>query len=177
MDATDGDGVAAELHDELAVAVNTDDIALQASEHAGQDAELDVVIGKLHERLAQEGDVLGMGAGDLHEGAHHLVGNDGGATGTAVVDQMIQGISVAQEQLQLSGLALKEDEAADCGNLLLHNAFATLLLLAPDGVMDETLVGRRWILFVVGSHLRLERIHLLVVNEKVAPGYGHFFYT
>ena len=104
VDASDGDGVAAELHDELAVTVNTDYITLQSGEQACQYAEPDVVLGEFLERLSQKSDVLRMGVDDLHEGAHHLVGNNSGTTGTAVVNQMIEGISVLQEQFQLIGL-------------------------------------------------------------------------
>ena len=43
MDVAEGDGIAADLDDELAVAVNADDIALETFEDAGEDTECLVV--------------------------------------------------------------------------------------------------------------------------------------
>ena len=52
VDATEGDGVATEVEDELAVAVDADDVALVAGEDASEDAELDMVAGELLEGVA-----------------------------------------------------------------------------------------------------------------------------
>jgi|GEM_PF-6684050 len=94
---TKGDGIAAEVKDELTVAVDADDVALVAGEGAGEDAEEDMVLGKLHEGVAQEGDLVGMARHDVHERAHHLIRDGGRTSEAAVVDQMIVGKIVGEE--------------------------------------------------------------------------------
>ena len=49
VDVAEGDGIAADLDDELAVAVNADDVALETIEDAGEDAEFDAVFGEFQE--------------------------------------------------------------------------------------------------------------------------------
>ena len=49
VDVAEGDGIAADLDDELAVAVNADDVALETFEDAGEDTELDAVFGEFQE--------------------------------------------------------------------------------------------------------------------------------
>ena len=51
MHPPDGDGVAGEVHDELAVAVDADNVALETSEEASEDAQTDVVASELFERI------------------------------------------------------------------------------------------------------------------------------
>ena len=49
VDVAEGDSIAADLDDELAVAVNADDVALVTFEDAGEDTELDAVLGEFQE--------------------------------------------------------------------------------------------------------------------------------
>ena len=49
VDVAEGDGIAADLDDELAVAVNADDVALETFEDTGEDTELDAVFGEFQE--------------------------------------------------------------------------------------------------------------------------------
>lgn len=86
MDAADGYGVAAEIHDELAVAVDTDYIAFLTFEGAGEDTEFDVVLGEFEERVAEEGDALGLGVHQTHKGLHDAVGDGRGETGGAITN-------------------------------------------------------------------------------------------
>ena len=113
MHATDGYGIAAEVHDELAVTVYADYVALLAGEEAGEDTETDVILGELDERVAEEGDALGGLLHDGHERAHDAVGDGGGEAGGAVVDQVVLGEVLHQESLELAGGTLEEDQAAD----------------------------------------------------------------
>ena len=49
MDVAEGDGIATDLDDELAVAVNADDVALETFEDAGEDTEFVAVLGEFQE--------------------------------------------------------------------------------------------------------------------------------
>ena len=49
VDVAEGDGIAADLDDELAVAVNADDVALETFEDTGEDTEFDAVFGEFQE--------------------------------------------------------------------------------------------------------------------------------
>ena len=44
MDVTDGDSVAAEIHDEMAITEDADDIAFLTLEGTGEDSEFDVIL-------------------------------------------------------------------------------------------------------------------------------------
>lgn len=136
-EAIDGNGIAAEVHDELAVAMDTDDIAFLAGKEAGEDAETDVVLGELDEGGTEEGDALGSLAHHHHEGIHDMMGNGGGLMGGAVVDEVILGEVVTKEQAELFGGALQEDETTDGGDLLGRDTMATGLALIADAAMDE----------------------------------------
>ena len=92
MDATEGDGVATEVEDELAVAVDADDVALVAGEDAGEDAELDMVAGKLLEGVAEEGDALWVVAQHRHERLHHRIRDRCGGIARTVFYKMVLGI-------------------------------------------------------------------------------------
>ena len=46
MDVTDGDSVATEIHDEMAITENADDVAFLTLEGTGEDSEFDVILGK-----------------------------------------------------------------------------------------------------------------------------------
>lgn len=86
MDAADGYGVATEIHDKLAVAVDTDDIAFLTFEGAGEDTEFDVVLGEFEEGVAEEGDAFGLGVHQTHKGLHDAVGDGRGETGGAITN-------------------------------------------------------------------------------------------
>lgn len=86
MDAADGYGVAAEVHNKLAVAVDADYIAFLTFEEAGEDTEFDVVLGELEEGVAEEGDAFGLGGHQTHKGLHDAVGNGRGETGGAITN-------------------------------------------------------------------------------------------
>ena len=49
VDVAEGDGIATDLDDELAVAVNADDVALETFEDTGEDTEFDAVFGEFQE--------------------------------------------------------------------------------------------------------------------------------
>ncbi len=90
--SADGHCIAAEFHDELAVAVDAYYVAFHALEGAGQDAKSGVVLGEFDEGIAQEGYVFWMGRGGFHERLHHAVRYAGGPARAAIVYQMVLGV-------------------------------------------------------------------------------------
>lgn len=85
MHASECDGVAGEVEDELAVAVDADDVAFVVFEGTGEDAELHVVFGELLDGGVEEGDLLGVGFQYVHKGLHDGVAYGGRTPVTAVV--------------------------------------------------------------------------------------------
>lgn len=176
VDATDGDGVAAEVEDELAVTVYADDVALVAAEGTGEDAELDVVTGELLEGGAEEGDLLGMSLHDVHEGLHDGVGDGGGTVVGAVLDEMVGGKVVGEKLAQVGDAALKKDKTAYGGlEMLLHASLMLLVLVGiTNGLVDEVgLLGGVVFVGVVCLEPLLEGLGGHVLEEEIAPGSGH----
>lgn len=95
VDVADGDGIASEVHDELTIAVDADDIAFLTCEGTTDDAEADAVLSELDEGVAEEGDALGSLAHHGHEGLHDTVGDGGWLMGGAVINKVILGEVVA----------------------------------------------------------------------------------
>ena len=175
MYAADGDGIAAEVEDELAVAVDAHDVALAALEGTGEDAELDAVAGEGLEGVAQEGDLFGMGLHHIHEGLHDGVADGGGTAVAAVFHQMVLGEILRQEPLQSSHRALQEDESADGGFEGLLDA--ALLLLVPicitEGlVYEERLFPEIFPVCIICFEPLAESPGRHVLQEEVAPGGG-----
>lgn len=85
MHASECDGVAGEVEDELAVAVDADDVAFVVFEGTGEDAELHVVFGELLDGGVEEGDLLGVGFQYVHKGLHDGVAYGGWTPVTTVV--------------------------------------------------------------------------------------------
>lgn len=83
--ASECDGVSGEVEDELAVAVDADDVAFVVFEGTGEDAELHVVFGKLLDGGVEDGDLLGVGFQYVHKGLHDGVAYGGGTPVTTVV--------------------------------------------------------------------------------------------
>lgn len=96
----DCDGEAAEVEDEVAVAVDADDIALVAAEGTGEDAETDMVAGETVEGVAEEGNALGMRLCHTHEGLHDGVLDGGGTAATAVKDEVVLWEILAEKGLE-----------------------------------------------------------------------------
>lgn len=115
VDTADGYGVAGKLHDELAVAVNSYDVALQSLEETGEDTQFDVVLGKLDKRVAQEGDIVGMTGDSLHEGLHHAMGDNRRMSCATVLNEMSLRMIGAEKLLQFGGVALQEYQTIDGG--------------------------------------------------------------
>ncbi len=175
VDASEGYGDAAEVEDELAVAVDADDVALVASEGAGEDAELHVVLGELVEGVAEEGDLLGMGLHDAHEGLHDGVGDGGGTIVAGVEDEMVVGPVERQEVADALDGALQEDEAADGGPQGLLHALLRLLVLiavAVGVVNEEGLFGGPVVVGIVGLEPLAEGAGQLVLEVEIAPRRG-----
>lgn len=170
MDATEGDGVATEVEDELAVAVDADDVTLVAGEDAGEDAELDMVAGKLFKGVAEESDALRVVAQHRHEGLHHRIRDRCGGIARTVFYKMVLGIIETEEGLEVPGGALQEHEAADGGLELFLHAPTLGFLLVAIGAMNKTGMGCVGMGSVVSVHLTLKDGHGHVVEVEVAPG-------
>lgn len=113
VDTADGYGVAGKLHDELAVAVNAYDVALQSLEDTGKDTQLDVVLGKLDKGVAQEGHIVGMTGDSLHEGLHHAMGDNRRMSCATVLNKMSLRMIGAEKLLQFRRMALQEYQTVD----------------------------------------------------------------
>ena len=124
VDTADGYGVAGKLHDELAVAVNAYDVALQSLEETGEDTQLDVVLGKLDKGVAQEGDIVGMTGDSLHEGLHHAMGDNRRTPCATVLNEMSLRMIGAEKLLQFRGVALQEYQTIDSGQEFLDDTLA-----------------------------------------------------
>lgn len=124
VDTTDGYGVAGKLHDELAVAVDAYDVALQPLEETGKDTQFDVVLGKLDKGVAQEGDIVGMTGDGLHEGLHHAMGDNRRMSCTTVLNEMSLRMIGAEKLLQFSRMALQEYQTIDSGQEFLDDTLA-----------------------------------------------------
>lgn len=135
----DCDGEAAEVEDEVAVAVDADDIALVAAEGTGEDAETDMVAGETVEGVAEEGNALGMRLRHTHEGLHDGILDGGRTAATAVEDKMVLGKILAEKGLEVTDRALQEDETTDRRlQSAPHSALPLLIfILIAVGLMDE----------------------------------------
>lgn len=150
------------VHDEMTVAVNTNDVALDAGKQAGGEAQTDVAAGVIFERVKKETDALGRGRHHAHERLHNAVCDDGGPMGAAVVYKMITGKCGVKILLQFRGLTLQEDEAADSG--FFYRADAAGLLVAP---VKHCLVNEISHIIVFESVGKCG--HFGMMDEKVAP--------
>ena len=82
----DGDGVAAEVHDELTVAQYAHDIAFLSCQYAREYAKAHMLLGEFHEGVAQKGDTLGFFICDFHKWAHLAICNNSWLACAAIVD-------------------------------------------------------------------------------------------
>ena len=101
MHTGDGHAHAAHIHYEAAVAVDADDVALNAGKETGGDTELDVAGSIVFEGMEQETDTIGRGVEHAHEGLHNAVGNDGWQTGAAILHKMMCGEGIGEVLLQM----------------------------------------------------------------------------
>ena len=165
-------GTPSEVEHELAVAVDADDIALVAGEGAGEYAQKGVVAGETLEGVAQEGEVVGVGAHHVHEGLHEAVGYGGRTARTAIVDEMVLGKMFFQEVLQVPDCALQKDKAADRRYLLLPDAALTLLVpvAVAEGLVDEKGLADGGL--IVGVKPAVQPLGGHVLQEKITPGGG-----
>ena len=170
----DSQRTTAKIEDELTVALDADDVALVALEGAGEDAEPDVVLGKLLQGFAQEGEALGVDTRDVHEEAHDGVLDGGGTTAAAVVDKMKLWEMLVEEGRQIAHRALKKDQSADGG--LQDLAHAPLLLgvlvLVVVGLMDEERLRTAFGLLVVVLQPFLEGLNRKMAQVEIAPRGG-----
>ena len=133
-DILDGEGATGDVDDEAAAATDSDDVSFQAFKQAGGDADMWVLL-EIADGIVQRFDALGLLVDELHKWIHLTVGDLRRETREGIIDQMILWKIVCQELAQLSGGAMKEDEAYRCD--LLHFAHGRMLLDRLDGLMDE----------------------------------------
>lgn len=175
MHIADGNGIASEIHDKLAVAQNAHDITFLAGHDACQDTKFDVVFGEFDEGIAKEGYSLGLRFHHFHEGFHDTILNGSGLTCHAIVDEMIAGEILLEEASQLVSFPLKENQATDGRFLFLLHALAIGLLLIVYGAMDETF-GYEISFEVIFFESFVERSSSIMLDEKIAPR-GFLFFT
>ena len=169
VDTADGYGVAGKLHDELAVAVNAYDVALQSLEETGKDTQLDVVLGKLDKGVAQEGHIVGMTGNGLHEGLHHAMGDNRRMSCATVLNEMSLRMIGAEELLQFSRMALQEYQTIDSGQEFFDDSLAVGFRFVFVRIVDKTLVPRLRVGGIVGVDLTLEEFDLFVMDMDISP--------
>lgn len=170
VDTADGYGVAGKLHDELAVAVDAYDVALQSLEETGEDTQLDMVLGKLDKGVAQEGHIVGMTSDGLHEGLHHAMGDNRRTPCATVLNEMNLRMIGAEELLQFSRMALQEYQTIDSGQEFFDNTLAIIFGFEFVRIVDKTLVPRLGVGGIVGIDLTLEEFDLFVMDMDISPG-------
>lgn len=169
VDTADGYGVAGKLHDELAVAVDAYDVALQSLEETGEDTQLDMVLGKLDKGVAQEGDIVGMTGDGLHEGLHHAMGDNRRTTCTTVLNEMSLRMIGAEKLLQFSRMALQEYQTIDSRQEFFDDTLAIIFGFEFVRIVDKTLVPRLRVGGIVGVDLTLEEFDLFVMDMDISP--------
>lgn len=170
VNTADGYGVAGKLHDELTVAVDAYDVALQSLEETGEDTQLDVVLGKLDKGVAQEGDIVGMTGDGLHEGLHHAMGDNRRTPCATVLNEMSLRMIGAEKLLQFSRMALQEYQTIDSGQEFFSNTLAIIFGFEFVRIVDKTLVPRLRVGGIVGVDLTLEEFDLFVMDMDISPG-------
>lgn len=170
VDTADGYGVAGKLHDELAVAVDAYDVALQSLEETGEDTQLDVVLGKLDKGVAQEGDIFGMTGDGLHEGLHHAMRDNRRTPCATILNEMNLRMIGAEKLLQFSRMALQEHQTIDSGQEFFSNTLAIVFGFEFVRIVDKTLVPRLGVGGIVGIDLTLEEFDLFVMDMNISPG-------
>lgn len=170
VDTADGYGVAGKLHDELAVAVDAYDVALQSLEETSEDTQLDMVLGKLDKGVAQEGDIVGMTGNGLHEGLHHAMGDNRRTPCATVLNEMSLRMIGAEKLLQFSRMALQEYQTVDSGQEFLDDTLAIIFGFEFVRIVDKTLVPRLGVGGIVGVDLTLEEFDLFVMDMDISPG-------
>ena len=109
MDATEGDGDATELHHQLTVTMDADDITLMTRERTCEQTQFHAIIGKLLKRIAEEGNLIGVGLHQFHERLHLSMGNGGRTIGSTIFNQIDHREIIHEEPFEISGFALKKD--------------------------------------------------------------------
>lgn len=169
----DGEGEGADLHDELAVAVDAEDAAFESSEGAFDDAHAVVALGVVLKGSGKETETFGGEFDDLTQGAHHAVGEDGGALGGAVADEVEGDGFFLEEVLEVAGPSLQKDNASD--DELLWGTAGGGGVFGFFGVLAFGLVAWRACPHDEGAegavlvHVGLEGRNLAVVEVDVAP--------
>lgn len=169
VDTADGYGVAGKLHDELAVAVDAYDVALQSLEETGKDTQLDVVLGKLDKGVAQEGDIVGMTGDSLHEGLHHAMRDNRRMSCATVLNEMSLRMIGAEKLLQFSRIPLQEYQTVDSRQEFLDNTLAIIFGFEFVRIVDKTLVPRLRVGGIVDVDLTLEEFDLFVMDMDISP--------
>lgn len=170
VDTADGYGVAGKLHDELAVAVDAHDVALQSLEETGEDTQLDVVLGKLDKGGTQEGHIVGMTGDGLHERLHHAMGDNRRTPCATVLNEMSLRMIGAEKLLQFSRMTLQEYQTIDSGQEFLDDTLAIIFGFEFVRIVDKTLVPRLRVGGIIGVDLTLEEFDLFVMDMNISPG-------
>ena len=162
MDSRDGYAHTTYIHHKPSVAVDTDDIALEASQFASGDTQEDAVAGVVVEGMKKEAYAAGVGRVDAHEGLHLDIRDDGNLSRAAVLAEVGLRKLLLEVGLCVGRLTLDEDEAAHGGCFLVLHLMMTSTAVVADGLMDEEALA-------VPCQLCLITTCFGVVNEEVGP--------
>lgn len=162
MDSRDGYAHTTHIHHKPSVAVDTDDIALEASQFASGDTQEDAVASVVVEGMKEEAYAVGVGRVDTHKGLHLGIRDDGNLSRAAVLAEVGLRKLLLEVGLCVGRLALDEDEAAHGGCFLVLHLMMTSTAVVADGFMDEEALA-------VSCQLCLITTCFGVVNEEVGP--------
>lgn len=181
VDVTDGNCIATEIHDEMAITEDADDVTFLTLEGTGEDSELDVVLGEFQKWVTEEGYAFWLGLHHSHEWLHDAVLDGCRHFRGAIIDEMVTGEIIFKEGGELFGLTLQEDETADGGFFCLHHSFTVRLAFVVCRAVNKTI----WYVLPFCSErfqFFLKVLHKIMANEEVAPrcflsAFGHNFYS
>ena len=169
MHSTYGHGIATEVEDKLAVAVDADNVALISFEWSCEHAQLDMVFGKLLEGIAQECDILWMCFHHIHEWLHDGVAYGGRTACAAVVDKMILREICLEKRLDVSHRTLQKHKATDSGREFFLQPALLFLILITITVCLMNEIGLLAVFGIICLKPFKQRASCHVLQKEVAP--------
>lgn len=169
MHSTYGHGIATEVEDKLAVAVDADNVALISFEWSCEHAQLDMIFGKLLEGIAQKCDILWMCFHHIHEWLHDGVAYGGRTACAAVVDKMILREICLEKRLDVSHRTLQKHKATDSGREFFLQPALLFLILITITVCLMNEIGLLAVFGIICLEPFKQRASCHVLQKEVAP--------
>lgn len=172
----DGNGIATEVHDKLAVFQYAHHVAYLSCHNPGQHTEFHVVLGELHKRITQKGDTVWLCRHHLHEWLHHAVLDGSRLSIHTIIDKMVTREIILEKRSQLMCFSLQKHKTANSRLFFLLHAFAIWLALINYCAVDKTF----WLevaiqLDIFKCFLKLFGCKML--DKEVAPRRSLYFST